>query len=134
MKLTRRGGVALLAMLQLAGCTYWQPQLVGPREALADPEVGRVRLTRPNGDVIVARVAEVRGDTIYGSLGSEGSLTCERASEACSLRMPISQVGFVELRSFSAIKTAALVLVPVGVFVVIVAANSCSSGPAGGPC
>jgi len=48
--------------------------------------------------------------------------------------MPISEVGFVEVRSFSAIKTAALVLIPVGAFVVIFFGEDSCSGPSTGTC
>jgi hypothetical protein len=124
----------LLAALQLAGCTYWNPQPIGPREVFANPDVRHVRITRSNGQQIEARIAEIRGDSLYGTRGSSGPLTCERAAASCSLQLPISEVGFVEVRSFSAIKTAALVIVPVGVIAVALAAGSCSRGPSSGPC
>jgi hypothetical protein len=101
---------------------------------LADPEVGQVRLTTTNGERIVARVAEVRGDSIYGTRGETGPLTCERASALCNLQLPVSDVGFVEAKRFSAVKTAAMVLVPIGAFVVVFLVDSCPSGPSAGPC
>ena len=120
MKLTSRRGPALLAILYLAGCTYWQARPIAPREALADPGIDRVRLTRTTGETIEGRVAELRGDSIYGTRGGGGPLTCERASDSCTLQLPISEVGFVEVRSFSVMRTVAVVLVPVGALFVIV--------------
>jgi hypothetical protein len=134
MKLQHRCGITLLALLLSTGCTYWQPQNIGPRDVLTGSDVDQVRLTRTNGELVVVRVAEVRGDSIYGTPGSTGSLTCDRASEACGVRIPISEVGFVELRRFSPIKTAALVLVPVGAFVVVFLSSGSCSGPSTGAC
>jgi hypothetical protein len=111
--LTRSTLVALLA-LQLVGCRYWQGRPGDIREVLADPDVRHVRLTGTDGRQTEARVAEIRGDTIYGTRGSSSPISCDSASPACTLRMPIETVGFVESRSFSGIKTAALVIVPVG--------------------
>ena len=136
MKLVRRRGTILLTLLALTGCSYWQGQLASTRDALAGPDVDWVRLTRrTTGEVIVARVAEVRGDSIFGTRGEVVGPTCERAGPSCSLQIPISDVGFVELQRFSAIKTAALVLVPVGAFVLLfIAGEDCPSGPTAGPC
>ena len=117
MKLETRRRISLLLtpllMLQLAACSYWQGRPGQFREILTDPEVGQVRLTANDGEEIVARVAEVRGDSIYGTRGTTGPLTCEQASPLCNLQMPISEVGYVEVRGFSAIRTVAIVLVPV---------------------
>jgi len=134
MKLAYRRGVALLAAVQLVGCGYWQGQPSGPREVLTEMNAGHVRLTRTNGDQIVARVVEVRGDSIFGTRGSEGNLSCERASESCNLQLPVSEVGFVEMRRFSVIKTAALFLVPIGVVAVVLARSSGCSGASAGVC
>ena len=68
-------------------------------------------------------MAEPRGDSIYGTLGTSGPITCERASDLCTLQLPISEVGFVEVRRFSLIKTVALALVPVGAFFTIARAE-----------
>ncbi|MDH3205929.1 MAG: hypothetical protein OEO79_04915 [Gemmatimonadota bacterium] len=136
MKLVRRRGITVLALLALTGCSYWQGQVDATRDVLAGPDIERVRLTRRmTGEAFVARVAEVRGDSIFGTRGESGGLTCDRAGPSCNLQMPISDVGYIELRRFSAIKTAALVLVPVGAFVLLfLAGDDCPSGPSLGPC
>ena len=111
-------------MLQLAGCTYWQARPIAPREVLADPGIDHVRLTRTTGEAIVGRVAELRGDSIYGTRGTAGPIACERASELCTLRLPISEVGFVEVRRRSVMRTVAVVLTPVGLLFVVSAGGS----------
>lgn len=109
-----RGTFIALLALQLVGCRYWQSRPGDIREVLADPDVKHVRLTGTDGQQTEARLVEIRGDTLYGTRGSSGPTSCEQASTTCTLRMPIERVGFVESRSFSAIKTAALIIVPVG--------------------
>lgn len=113
---------AILLALPLMACGYWQAQPGNIREILADPELEHVRLTHTDGSRTEARIAELKGDTIYGTRGGSGNLTCLEAGPACTLRVPIHQVGFVERREFSPIKSLAMILVPIG-FVFAAAAN-----------
>jgi len=123
MKTTARRILILLLALPLVGCTYWQAQPGNIRDVLADPELESIRLTRTDGSRTEARIAELQGDTIYGTRGGSGSITCTEAGPACTLRLPIEQVGFVERRTFSPIKTLAMVLVPIGFVFTIAAAK-----------
>lgn len=115
--ITRRTLIAALA-LQLVGCRYWEARPGNIRDLLADPEMRHVRLTGTDGRQTEARVVEIRGDTIYGTRGSSSPISCYDASPTCTLQMPIESVGFVESRSFSAVKTATLIIVPVGVILI----------------
>jgi hypothetical protein len=80
-----------------------------------------VRLTHADGSTVEARVTAVRGDTIYGTRGSGGP-SCYEPASTCTLRVPIDEVGFVERRRFSIIKSLAMIVVPIG-FVFAVAAG-----------
>jgi WD40 repeat protein len=52
-----------------------------------------------------------------------------------TLRLHIGDIGFVETRAFSAIKTLALIAVPVSVFaLVVLIKKECQTGPAVGAC
>jgi len=114
MKITARRALILLLALPLAGCSYWQAQPGNLREILGDPELEHIRLTHTDGSRTEARIAELQGDTIYGTRGSSGGVTCYEAAASCTLRVPIEEVGFVERRRFSIIKSLAMVLVPIG--------------------
>ena len=122
MKTNARRYVILLFALPLVGCGYWQAQPGNIREILADPELEHIRLTHTDGSRTEARLAQLQGDTIYGTRGGSGGITCYEAAPSCTLRLPIQQVGFVERRRFSIIKTLAMVIVPIG-FVFAVGAN-----------
>lgn len=130
MKLRTRRRVTIFVLplltVQLVACGYWQAQPGQLRDILADQGVEKVRLTANTGETIEARVAEVRGDSIYGTRGTTGPLTCDRADPACNLRMPISDVGHVELRKFSAIKTAALIIVPATIIILVAVGSRCT--------
>jgi hypothetical protein len=135
MKLAARSGIVLATLLSLVGCGYWQAQPIAPRDALAAENIDQVRLTRTNGEQVVARVVEIRGDSIFGTRGTSGPVTCEQASPLCTLRLHIGDIGFVETRAFSAIKTLALIAVPVSVFaLVVLIKKECQTGPAVGAC
>lgn len=130
---TLRPVVLILVALHLAACSSWRAQVGDVRDALTDPEVEHVRLTRTNGQRVEVRMVEIQGDSIYGTLGGSGPVTCTEASTFCNARIPISQVGFVETRSFSAVRTASLFVVPLAVLaVVFVVDDRCS--PLDGPC
>jgi hypothetical protein len=122
MKTTARRTLILLLALPLVGCGYWQGQPGNIRDVLADPELEHIRLTHTDGSRTEARLAELQGDTIYGTRGGSGGLTCYEAAPSCSLRVSIEEIGFVERRRFSLIKSLAMVLVPIG-FVFAVGAN-----------
>lgn len=133
MKRVHRGAAAVLLTLQLAGCGYWQVQPGDVRDVLADPEIRHVRLTESNGQQVEARLAEIRGDTLYGTRGGSTPISCEQAAATCTLQMPISRVGLVESRKFSAVKTAALFVVPVGGLVILLFGDrSCPEGVVSG--
>ena len=128
-----RRPILLLAVLQLTACRYWQRGLEGPAVTLSDPETRHVRITRTDTNRFEMRVAEVQGDSIYGTMGGAGPLSCQEASALCSVRMPMSEAAFVETRSFSVIRTAAIVAVPLAVLaVVFIVEDPCS--PLDEPC
>jgi len=114
MKTNARRALILLLALPLVGCGYWQAQPGNLRDILTDPELEHIRLTHTDGSRTEARLAELQGDTIYGTRGGSGGLTCVEAASSCSLRVPIEEIGFVERRRFSIIKSLAMVLVPLG--------------------
>lgn len=125
MRYRHRGVIVVLAALQLAACRHWQGQFAGPREVLTGPDISHVRLTHTNRQTVEVRVAEVRGDTVYGTVGSSGPLSCVEAGPLCSFMAPITEIGFVETREFSAIRTVALLAVPVGLFAVTFVVDRC---------
>jgi len=114
MKTNARRALILLLALPLVGCGYWQAQPGNIRDILTDPELEHIRLTHTDGSRTEARLAELQGDTIYGTRGGSGGLTCVEAAPSCSLRVSIEEIGFVERRRFSIIKSLAMVLVPIG--------------------
>ena len=123
----------LLLPMVLVGCGRWQAQLEGPRDVLSDPEVRHVRLTRTNSEQVEMRIAEIQGDSIYGSLGGSGPVACVEAGSLCNARVAISEVGFVEVRKFSLVRTLAAVAVPLGaIALLLVVDGPCS--PLDGPC
>ncbi|MGD8729797.1 MAG: hypothetical protein PVF90_08845 [Gemmatimonadota bacterium] len=125
----RRPLLALTA-LALAACHHWVPRLESPAVALSDPELTHVRLTRTNRQQVELRIAEIRNDSIYGTLGGSGPLSCVEAGPGCNARLALAEVGFVEQRSFSPIRTVAVVLIPVGAIVVAsITQGSCHNGP-----
>ncbi len=129
-----RHAILLLAALQLAGCRQWRGQLEGPRDVLSNPEVRHVRITRTNSDVIEMRIAGIQGDSVYGTVGGSGPLACAEAGPMCNVRIPMSQVGFVETREFSLIRTAALFAVPIGAFIIVTVGNEPCRPLAGAGC
>lgn len=119
-----------LAALTMTACSHWVPRLESPATALADPELRHVRLTRTNQQRVEMRIAEISGDSIYGTLGGSGPLSCTEAGPDCNARLALVDVGFVEQRSFSAVRTASVVLLPVAAIVVaLVTSNNCHQGP-----
>lgn len=121
MKPTRRGVALVLLSVQLAACSRWEIRPGSIRDALAEMDDSTVRLTDTRGNQIVGRVAEIRGDSVYGTLGTSGPEACFEASSFCTLNVPVSSVGLVEERSFSLMRTVALVIVPLGAIMVAVA-------------
>lgn len=125
-----RPTVVLLTALSAAACGHWVGRYERPRDVLSDPDVRHVRLTRTNTQRIEMRIAEIRNDSIYGTVGGSGPLSCVEAGPDCNARLPLSEVGFVEVRSFSAIRTASIVIVPIGVLAVaLIASDTCHQGP-----
>ena len=124
----------VLLSLQLVACTQWQLQTGSMRDVLASPENRTLRVTDTEGERFVARVVEVRSDSIYGTLGESGPVTCAEASSFCSLQMPVDQVGVLEVKRFSLIRTIAVVLVPAAVVVIAVTGDPSCSGPSTGNC
>jgi len=125
-----RRSIILLNALAMVACSHWVPRLEAPAEALADPKLRHVRLTRTNRQQVEMRIAEVRADSIYGTLGGSGPLSCVEAGPSCNARLALADVGFVEQRSFSAVRTAAVVALPIGAIVVaVITGNSCRQGP-----
>lgn len=123
-----RRSIVLLAATQLVACSRWQARLEGPRAALDDPDVRHVRLTLTDRQRLEVRVAEIRGDSIYGTVGGSGPVTCMEAGPLCTAAIPLSQVGFLEARAFSAVRTIAVVAVPVGIVLLAAGAgSSCDS-------
>jgi hypothetical protein len=129
MRLPRRNAALLLAVFVLGSCGYWRGQIESPADALADPGVDHVRLTRTDGERFEMRIAEIQGDSVYGTRGNPSYVACAEASESCTVRMPLSEVGFVEVRRLSWIRTAALVAAPVAVVLLFIAVGeSCDGG------
>lgn len=125
MRQSHRLAIVLMIALQTAACRHWQPRLEGASDVLSDPDVSYVRITRTDNQTVEARVAGVRGDTIYGTVGGSGPLSCVEAGDMCNFRLPVSQVGFLETREFSAVRTLALAALPVGVFAVVFLVDEC---------
>ena len=109
-----RRSLILLLAAPLFGCSYWEPQPGHIRDILADPELEQIRLTQVDGRKTEARLAELQADTIYGTRGSSGGLSCYEAAPECTLRLHLDEVGLVERKRFSLIKTLAMVVVPIG--------------------
>jgi len=125
-----RRSIILLTALSMGACGHWVPRLEAPAEALSDPELRHVRLTRTNRQQVEMRIAEIRADSIYGTLGGSGPLSCVEAGPGCNARLALADVGFVEQRSFSAVRTAAVVVLPIGAMVVaLITRDTCHQGP-----
>ena len=107
--------VTLLALVPLAGCVRW--------EALTD------------GDEIVLADFLVRGDSLYGTETRDRRPQCAFDQlAACDVRMVLAEVQYVDVRRLDGWRTAAIVLVPVGVFVVVLIEDlACSEAPFSSP-
>lgn len=62
----RRPFAGLLLAIHLAGCTYWQPATVAPRELIEIDQPSLIRITPASGESLVIQSPSIRGDSIAG--------------------------------------------------------------------
>jgi hypothetical protein len=104
MKLMRCRPIGLLLLtLHMAACASWEPAAVSP-QLIQYEEPDQVRLTVANGDRVLVRNPEVRGDSIVG-----------RAAHAYQtdtiVAVAVSEVRHLEVRRFDWGKTGALLVI-----------------------
>ena len=107
--MVRFGALALL-ILASAGCYSWRPTNVGPHALINDARPLEVRATMLDGSVMTMRNPTLVNDTIVGA---------SRAGEA---RAPAGELRSLEVRRFSATRTAVLVTAHAATVVGIIAA------------
>jgi len=112
-----RATAALVLLAYLPACTSWQVVGPQPEQFVQQQAPGMIRVTRVDGTRVQLAAPEVRGDTLVGSL-KDGTAR----DTARQLGVPLSEVGSVQVRKFSAMRTLGLVAAVFGATVVVYAA------------
>ena len=108
---TSRFVPALVALL-LTACHSWQPTTVNPPEWTPDEHPSSARVTLTNGDTVTILRPSTRNDSIVGLGGAD------ETTDTTAVGVALQDVGLVEVRRFSVLKTAGLVVASYGSIVV----------------
>ena len=104
--------VPALVTLLLTACHSWQPTTVNPREWARDEHPSSVRVTLTNGDTVTILRPSTRNDSIVGLGDADGT------TDTTAVGVALQDVGLVEVRRFSILKTAGLVVASYGSIIV----------------
>jgi hypothetical protein len=88
----------------LAGCTSWRPAGVAPRQLFSDDPPGRVRVTKPDGTILVLTHPHLLADSLYGSARVRGS------SRGSTVAVSLTDLRQLEVRQASSGKSIGLLL------------------------
>lgn len=99
-----------LLVVFLAGCYSWRPSTISPPELIADEQPSQVRVSRTDGTRLAIRRPLIRNDSIATrERVCSGRLGCYEVTNGV---LPLDQIEALEVRRFSAGRTAVLVVTP----------------------
>lgn len=88
-----------LLVLHMASCHSWRSEALAPAQLVPAEHPEVVRVTRSDGSILILRHPTVRNDSMFGI-----------GPDSAEARLALQDVREVEVRRFSAGKTAGLVL------------------------
>lgn len=103
----RRFVPALLTLL-LSACHSWQPATVHPREWAPDEHPSSARVTLTSGDAVTILRPSTRNDSIVGIGVASGT------TDTTAVGVALQDVGLVEVRRFSVLRTVGLAVATYG--------------------
>ena len=95
-------GTLILVTLSGSACQAWHTEQLAPAALLADRHPEELRVTKTDSSEVILEQPELRGDTLLG--------TTRRHDQEQEVGIPLSDVGQVATRRFSAGRTFALVV------------------------
>ena len=106
----------LLLVLHLGGCMTWRPIAVSPRQVIEEEQPSSVRVTQPDGILIVLHDPAIRNDSIVGT------------DEEGVVRQMGLDDGAIAVRRVSGVKSVLLGIAIAPVLFIAVFLAACSGG------